>query len=309
MDELCDKPLPSYVGLMESGALRRRAEILHERLRACDLCPRLCGVNRLEGELGFCRSGSEARVSSCNRHTGEEPPISGTGGSGTVFLSNCTMRCIFCQNFPISQQGHGKVLSDSELAGRFLMLQKMGVHNLNFVTPTHFSAAIARAICIAAEKGLRLPIVYNTSGYERVEVIRMLEGIVDIYMPDAKYINPQLAKKYSDAPDYVEHNLPALQEMQRQVGDLKFDEQGMARRGLLIRHLVLPGAPDDSIAILKMIRDQVSPHAFVSLMSQYFPAHRAHEVEPMDRRLQPEEYEKVLAWMEDSSLDGFVQNI
>jgi putative pyruvate formate lyase activating enzyme len=293
--------------LAASGELQERADALREKLRACRLCPRNCGIDRTAGQLGFCKAGARAVVSSFNAHHGEEPPISGERGSGTVFLAHCTMRCKFCQNFPISQQGHGKEMNADQLADCYLKLQRRGVHNLNFVTPTHYSAAIVEALVGAVGKGFRLPIVYNTSGYESVEVLRLLEGIVDIYLPDAKYVDPEKARAYSDAPDYVERNLPALREMRRQVGDLELDEWGIARRGLIIRHLVLPGAPDDSISVLRMIKEQVSPTAFVALMSQYFPANAAHGIEPLNRRVSPEEYEKVVEYMEESGLDGFIQ--
>ena len=266
-------PQPSYLALAQTGELARRAEAWRALASPCRLCPRKCGVDRAAGELGFCRGGILASVSSCNAHHGEEPPISGHRGSGTVFFAHCTMRCKFCQNFPISQLGHGAEVTDAELAERFLMLQRMKCHNLNLVTPSHYLHAIAAALVLAVQKGFRLPIVYNCSGFESVEALRLADGIVDIYMPDMKYADPKKAALYSDAPGYVDANIPALQEMQRQVGDLVCDEDGVARRGLLVRHLVLPGAEEDSIQVLRILHDQVSPTLYLSLMSQYFPAH------------------------------------
>jgi len=300
-------PQPSYLALAQTGELARRAEALRALASPCRLCPRKCGVDRAAGELGFCRGGILACVSSCNAHHGEEPPISGHRGSGTVFFAHCTMRCKFCQNFPISQLGHGAEVTDAELAERFLMLQRMKCHNLNLVTPSHYLHAIAAALVLAVQKGFRLPIVYNCSGFESVEALRLADGIVDIYMPDMKYADPKKAALYSDAPGYVDANIPALQEMQRQVGELVCDEDGVARRGLLVRHLVLPGAEEDSIQVLRILHDQVSPTLYLSLMSQYFPAHKAHETPPLDRRIDPDAYHRVVDCMETLGLNGWVQ--
>jgi len=298
---------PRYLALYESGELIRRAEALRERARACALCPRRCGVDRSAGQTGFCRAGWNARVASHNAHTGEEPPISGTRGSGTVFFSFCTLRCIFCQNYPISQLGNGREVSDEELAGYFLALQKMQCHNLNLVTPTHYLHAIISALALAVEKGFRLPIVYNTSGYESLDTLRLLAAIVDVYLPDIKYGDPAKAKAYSSAPDYIEHNLPALREMLRQVGHLACDDDGLARHGLIVRHLVLPGAEHESIAILERLCDEVSPTTHVSLMSQYFPAHQAPHTPPLDHRIDPVAYHDLVDWIETTDLRGWVQ--
>jgi putative pyruvate formate lyase activating enzyme len=299
---------PGYLALARSGELEGRARALRERIRSCDLCPRRCGIDRSAGQTGYCRAGEKASVASFNVHTGEEPPISASRGSGTVFFAHCTMRCRYCQNFPISQFGHGREMSDSELAGCFLDLQKRGCHNLNLVTPTHYSHAWLSALVIAVGEGFHLPIVYNTSGYESVEILRILEGAIDIYMPDMKYSDPELARRYSDAADYVERDLEAVREMQRQVGDLVLDDEGVARRGLLVRHLVMPGDEDDSIEVLRSLESRVSPTAYVSLMSQYFPAHKAMETPPLDRRVDPDAYERVAEWMASTQLRGWIQS-
>lgn len=295
------------MALARSGELARRVKQIQSLASPCRLCPRQCQVKRNEGQTGYCRGGWNARVASYNAHRGEEPPISGSRGSGTVFFSFCTMRCVFCQNFPISQMGNGNDVTDEELAEQFLKLQQMGCHNLNLVTPTHFLHAFVSALGIAVEQGFRLPIVYNTSGFESLEALKLLDGIVDVYMPDMKYIDPEKAQRYSDAPDYVEHDLAAVQEMFRQVGNLQIDDDGLARRGLLVRHLVIPGAEMESIEVLRTLRDKVSPTAFVSLMNQYFPAHRAVEMPPLDRTVDLDAYEKVANWMANTDLQGWIQ--
>jgi putative pyruvate formate lyase activating enzyme len=298
---------PGYLDLAASGELAVRAEVLQESVRACSLCPRSCGVDRVAGQKGYCRGGLRASVSSSNPHHGEEPPISGCRGSGAVFFANCTLRCLFCQNYPISQLGHGREVSHERLADAFLDLQRQGCHNLNLVTPTHYLHAILSALAIAVGSGFRLPIVYNTSGYERVETLRQLDGVVDVYMPDIKYGDVDKARSYSDAADYPERNIEALREMQRQVGDLVLDDAGIAVRGLLVRHLVLPGAERDSIPLLRALRDRVSPSAYVSLMSQYFPAFRASETPPLNRRVDPRAYKRIVDWMAESGLRGWIQ--
>ncbi|HBF33107.1 TPA: radical SAM protein [Candidatus Sumerlaeota bacterium] len=298
---------PSYLALAESGELARRAETLREKYACCDLCPRLCRANRLDGKIGYCKAGTLASVASVNPHHGEEPPITGTRASGTVFFDHCTLRCVYCQNFRISQGDSQHEISDAELAEAYLELQRKGCHNLNLVTPTHYLPSIVSALCLAVKQGFELPIVYNSSGYERVETLQLLDGIVDIYLPDCKYSDPKKAAQYSDAPNYMEANLTALREMHRQVGRLLLDDDDVALRGLLVRHLVLPGAAEDSIKVLQMLEDSVSPTLNVSVMSQYFPTHRAKEFPPLDRRVSREEYERVVEWMAQSTLRGFVQ--
>ncbi len=281
---------PSYLnlGLRE---IERRAEEALEKMYSCTLCPWKCGVNRFQGKkLGVCRSRSKAMVSSYNLHFGEEPPISGEKGSGTIFFTNCTLRCAFCQNYPISQYGAGKEYSDDELASMMLNLQDRGAHNINFVTPTHFVANILNALYIAVKKGLRIPLVYNTSGYELIETLKLLDGIIDIYLPDIKYSDNRMAKKYSMAKDYVKYNREALKEMYRQVGNLKLNKKGIAVKGLIIRHLVLPNGISGTRKALEFIAKELSPEVTVSLMSQYFPANKANSIPELSRGITSEEY-------------------
>ncbi len=300
---------PSYLGL-GVGEIKRRAELAYEGLRSCELCPWRCRVNRMEGgKRGVCRSYSRVKVASYNLHYGEEPPISGRRGSGTIFFSNCTLRCVFCQNYPISQLGTGKEYSDEELAEMMLYLQEEGAHNINFVTPTHFVANILNALYIAVNKGFRLPLVYNTSGYELEETLKLLDGIIDIYLPDIKYSDDKMAKKYSRAKDYVKHNRAALKEMYRQVGNLILNEEGVAVRGLIIRHLVLPNDISGTRESLRFIAEELSPEVTISLMSQYFPAYRASSYRELWRRITPREYLAAVEAMELYGLkNGWTQD-
>ncbi len=296
---------PSYLPLWRSGALRRRAEAAREPLAGCDLCPRKCGVNRLAGEVGFCRAGELAKVASWNVHMWEEPPITGTRGSGTIFFSHCTGRCLFCQNYPISQLGVGQEVTAERLAEMMLELQRRGCHNINLVTPTHYVPQVLAALEIAAFRGLRIPLVYNTSGYDTVETLRLLDGVVDIYLPDAKYADDAVAQRISGFRDYVAHNRAALLEMQRQVGDtLVRDAMGVARRGMIIRHLVLPKGLAQTPEVLRWIAENVSRQVWVSLMAQYFPAHKAVDHEELGRRLLPYEYAEALEAFEAAGLEN-----
>ncbi|MEM5836248.1 MAG: radical SAM protein [Candidatus Aenigmatarchaeota archaeon] len=264
---------PSYLKLIESGKMEERIEKLYKILEKCELCPRKCHINRLVGEKGVCRSGLKLKISSFFPHFGEEDVLVGTHGSGTIFLSNCSLRCVYCQNYEISHLGEGKEFSEEEVSEMMLSLQKMGCHNINLVTPTHFAPQLVKAIKIAGEKGLRLPIVWNCGGYENVKVIKLLDGIVDIYMPDIKYGSNEGAKKYSDPPvqDYWDRCKEAVKEMYHQVGDLKV-ENGLAIRGLLIRHLVLPNNIAETFNVLNFIAKEISPNSYVNIMSQYYPA-------------------------------------
>jgi putative pyruvate formate lyase activating enzyme len=282
---------PAYVALHRSGRLAARAQAAWAMLSNCELCPHCCGVNRLAGERGFCRMGELPKVSSWNLHSWEEPPISGTRGSGTIFFSGCTGRCRFCQNYPISQLGYGQVVSIERLADMMVELQRKGAHNINLVTPTHFLPAILAALPTAIRAGLRLPLVYNTSGYERVEMLRLLEGVVEIWLPDAKYADQAIARSLSGFTDYVENNQAALRELYRQVGpELVLDEEGIARRGLVVRHMILPAALSGTAQVLAWVAQNLSPKVHVSLMDQYFPAHRAVGDPLLGRKLRPEEY-------------------
>jgi putative pyruvate formate lyase activating enzyme len=288
--------IPSYITLHEKGELRQRIKLLQEFLKECRLCPRECRVNRLDGEVGVCQAGSELMVSSAFPHFGEEPPLVGYQGSGTIFLTHCNLRCIFCQNYDISHLGGGERITSSDMARNMIRLQEMDCHNINFVTPTHYAPQIVGSLPEAIEKGLRLPIVYNCSGYESMEVIRLLEGIVDIYMPDVKYLDEKHSKRFSNAPDYPEVIKKILKEMHRQVGDLTTNAKGIAERGLLIRHLVMPNEVASSEAVLKFIAEEISVHSYVNIMDQYRPEYRAHEYPEINRRITHKEYMEAIQW-------------
>jgi putative pyruvate formate lyase activating enzyme len=273
--------------------LTERIEAAYKLLGACRVCPRECGVNRLKDDkLGFCRSGLNPVIASVSPHHGEEPPISGTRGSGTIFFANCNLRCEYCQNYPISQLGHGTERTTGELACQMLWQQEQNCHNVNLVTPTHFVPQILQALGIARERGFRLPIVYNTSGYDSVEALRLLDGVVDIYLPDMRYADDAVALRYSIAPQYVEINRAAVKEMYRQVGNLVMDDEGIARSGLLIRHLVLPHGLAGTDGVMRFLAGAISRDVYISLMSQYFPAYRAGEPGHISRRITEEEYDE-----------------
>ena len=288
--------IPSYIHLFEKGELQQRGRLLKEFLKECRLCPRACGVNRLSAEIGVCQAGLELEVSSAFPHFGEEPPLVGYHGSGTIFLTHCNLRCIFCQNYDISHLGTGKPMTSSDMARVMVRLQEMGCHNINFVTPTHYTPQIVASLPEAIEMGLRLPIVYNCSGYESLEVVRLLEGVVDIYMPDAKYLDSKRSKQFSNAPDYPGVLKEILKEMHRQVGDLTVDSKGIAERGLLIRHLVMPHGVASSEAVLRFIAEEISIHSYVNVMDQYRPEYRAHECPEINRRVTQKEYLEATQW-------------
>lgn len=293
----------SYVELYERGILKKRKEELYKLLEKCHLCPRKCLVNRLQDEKGFCGAGKRVAVSSYNLHFGEEPPISGYRGSGTIFFTHCNLRCCFCQNYPISQLGNGQEVEISELAKMMIKLQKLGAHNINFVTPTHFVPQIVEALELAVREGLKIPLVYNSGGYDSVETLKLLDGVVDIYMPDAKYSNPQSARTYSRAADYFEVNKKALLEMHRQVGDLKMDREGIAKQGLLIRHLVMPEDVVGSRRALEFIAKNISQNTYMSIMAQYHPAHLAFEFPELSRKISKTEYDAVLKMADELGLE------
>jgi putative pyruvate formate lyase activating enzyme len=282
--------IPSYMSLYEKGKLSQRIRNLKEFLTECRLCPRECRVNRLDGEVGFCQAGSELMVSSAFPHFGEESPLVGYSGSGTIFLTHCNLRCLFCQNYDISNLGSGDPITSSDMARVMVRLQEMGCHNINFVTPTHYAPQIVASLPEGIERGLRLPIVYNCSGYESLEVIQLLEGIVDIYMPDVKYLDEKHSKRFSNARDYPEVIREVLKEMHRQVGDLTTSSKGIAERGLLIRHLVMPNGVASTEAVLKFIAEEISAHSYVNIMDQYRPEYRAHEYPEINRRITHKEY-------------------
>jgi putative pyruvate formate lyase activating enzyme len=299
---------PSYIAAFHSGALRARMDEALQRLVACFLCPRKCGVNRLHDERGYCATGRRAIVCSTFAHHGEEPPVSGDNGSGIIFFSRCNMRCVYCQNHHFSQSEEGKAVSAEELARFMLDRQEEGCHNINLATPTHVMPQILEALVLAVPQGLNIPLVYNTSGYELPEAIALLDGIVDIYLPDMRYADAATAQKYSDAPDYPAHNQAGILAMHRQVGVARFNEDGTIARGLIIRHLVLPGGLSETKAILDFIAREVSQETYISLMSQYFPTFQAHEHPPLDRRLYLDEYEKAVGMMQEAGLhNGWIQ--
>jgi putative pyruvate formate lyase activating enzyme len=303
---------PGYTGLYRSGELERRTEALEARLCSCDICPRECRVNRLESEVGFCHSGHRPIVAAVCAHHGEEPAISGSRGSGTVFFGNCNLRCVYCQNYQISQNHkvqEANEIEPSELAGRMLYLQnRLNCHNINLVTPSHFVPQIVRAVLEAVPMGLRLPLVYNTSSYDMLETLRELEGIVDIYLADLRYASNRYAARFSGAADYRERARAAIQEMYRQVGDLVIDEEGIARRGLIVRHLILPNRLAGSRDSLTWLVNEVSPTVTVSVMAQYNPCHRAGRIPLLAREINQEEYAEVLQLLEELGIEnGWVQ--
>jgi len=293
---------PGYLKLQKSGELKVRIKKLYKLLKECRICPRKCGVNRLKGEKGFCKSGLEPVVSSFYPHFGEEPPISGSKGSGTIFFAHCSLKCVFCQNYPISHLGNGNEISVEKLAEEMFNLQKMGCHNINLVTPTHFTPQIVQALSIAIERGLHIPLVYNCGGYEAVKTLRLLEGIVDIYMPDIKYGGKEEGKKYSSASNYFEVAKKAVKEMFKQVGNLQLNKEGIAYKGLLVRHLILPHGLAKTRNVFEFIAKEISPLTYISLMSQYFPAYRAQEFRELNRRITQEEYEEALEITEELGL-------
>ena len=300
----------NYHALYQSGELHQRVHEAYRRLAACDLCPHDCGVNRIKSERGICGAGLKPKIASANVHRGEEPPISGTKGSGTIFLSGCSLKCVFCQNFPISQFGNGEEIGTKELASRMLRLQRQGVHNINFVTPTHFMPQILAALWLAIPQGFMLPIVWNSSGYEKVDILSLLDGVVSIYLPDMKYSDDNQAHLISGAPDYCSTNRAAVKEMLRQVGHLRVNEEGIATGGLIIRHLVLPERRAGSLETLPWIAENLGSETHIALMSQYFPAHKAAGMAGMDRPLSHEEYDAAVLALEEAGLDnGWVQDL
>jgi putative pyruvate formate lyase activating enzyme len=286
---------PAYLSLLRSGELKERVHLAYQRLQDCDLCARYCHVNRCQTIQGaVCRTGERAVVHSFGPHHGEEDVLRGWRGSGTIFFSWCNLRCVFCQNWHISHKGVGRPVEPEEIAAMMLELQEDGCHNINLVSPSHVVAQILAAVLIAAQGGLRLPLVYNTGGYDSPEALALLDGVVDIYMPDMKYGDPETARAYSRVRNYTEMNRAAAKEMYRQVGDLALGENGIARRGLLIRHLVLPGGLAGTNEVLAFIAREISPRTYVNLMDQYRPCYRADQYTPLDRPTTPDEYRAAL---------------
>ncbi len=283
----------SYLAL-SPAELRERAACAEELLKECTLCPRNCKVDRTSGETGFCRTGDRPFVASWGPHFGEERPLVGRFGSGTIFFSRCNLGCVFCQNWTISHSGEGEEISVERLARVMLDLQGLGCHNINLVTPTHQMPMILHSLSVAADKGLTLPIVYNCGGYESVEALRILDGVVDIYMPDFKYSDPETALRYSKAKDYPDIAKAALREMHRQVGDLRTDESGIACRGLLVRHLVLPEGLAGTREVVRFIAEEISRNTYLNIMDQYHPCYKASEYPALDRRITDREYKEAV---------------
>ncbi len=285
---------PAYIETSRRGLLAEKIREADERLNDCDLCPRTCRVNRIAGETGVCKTGRHAWVSSYNAHFGEEAPLVGGRGSGTIFFTHCNLLCLFCQNYDISHQGVGRAISAASLAAIMLQLQKAGCHNINLVTPSHVVPQILGALALAIDGGLNIPMVYNSSGYDRVQTLRLLDGVVDIYMPDFKFWSSDFARRTCDAPDYPNIARRALKEMHRQVADLVVDERGIARRGLLVRHLVMPGRLDDTREIMRFIARDISPQTYVNVMPQYRPCGRASDFPQLASPLAAVDYENAL---------------
>jgi len=291
-----------YLALHEEGKLADRIAAAREKLTPCIVCPRRCRVDRLADEKGVCRTGAGAVVSSYGPHFGEESPLVGTGGSGTIFMTHCNLLCVFCQNYEISHQGQGVLADAGRLAAMMVSLQRQGCHNINFVTPSHVVPQILAALPGAVEKGLTLPLVYNSSGYDSVETLRLLEGIIDIYMPDFKFWTGDSGKRYAGAEDYAEVARRAVAEMHRQVGDLVLDDRGVAVRGLLVRHLVMPGGGDETREILHFMGREISTDTYVNVMDQYRPCGKASRYPPLDRPLSGDEYRQALESAREAGL-------
>ena len=298
--------LPLYLEKLTFNELKKRVDALHQLMVECRICPNECLAKRTEGETGECHSTDEVYISSVGPHFGEEPPLVGTNGSGTIFFTNCNLDCQFCQNYDISHLGMGEKASTSDLARSMLQLQQIGCHNINLVTPTHFSPQIVDALILAVEKGLELPIVYNCGGYESFETLKLLEDIIDIYMPDIKYSIDENALKYSSVQNYWKTVKLAVKEMHQQVGDLKLSKRGIAQRGLLVRHLVLPNDIAGSKAVIDFVSNEISTDTYLNIMDQYRPAYHANIYPELNRRITPSEYKEVVDYASSKGLSrGF----
>ena len=298
------EPYPSYLRLYENGELGRRARRLLDLLEDCTVCPHQCHVNRKKEERGFCQATAEPEIASYGPHFGEEEPLVGSHGSGTIFFSHCNLRCVFCQNYEISRAWDAERVSLEELASIMVSLQARGCHNINLVTPSHYVPQIVGALEIAVGKGLHTPLVYNSGGYDAVDTLKLLDGIVDIYMPDFKYASGEVSRKYSGVRDYPEVARLAIKEMHRQVGDLVIDEEGIARRGLIIRHLVLPHGLAGTKEVMEFIAKEISPRSYVNLMAQYYPAFKAYQYPEIARRISRKEFEEAL-WIAREASEEF----
>jgi len=295
--------LAAYLELYGSGKLRERVDAAVSLLESCSVCPRSCSVNRLAGDLGKCCTPREAMVSSYGPHFGEEAPLVGRRGSGTIFFTNCNLRCLFCLNYPISQLGEGQKVSKEELAYMMLSLQAKGCHNVNLVSPTHVVPQILEALELAVESGLHLPLVYNSGGYDSAETLRILDGVVDIYMPDMKYDDEETARELSGIENYPEINKAAIREMHRQTGDLEINEEGVAQRGLLVRHLVLPHGLAGTKGVVNFLSKEISRNTYVNIMAQYHPCHQAFQIPTLGQRISSTEFREALSLAHEAGLN------
>lgn len=286
--------LPMYLETLTPIELKERSEKLNELLKECRLCPNECLADRANGETGDCHSTDEVMISSYGPHFGEEPPLTGNFGSGTIFFTNCNLSCQFCQNYDISQIGRGEPVTIKDLAQIMISLQNRDCHNINLVTPTHFTPQIVDSLILAIDKGLQIPLVYNCGGYESVETLKLLEGIIDIYMPDIKYSSNETAEKYSLIKNYWDFVRKAVREMHRQVGNLKISKRGIAQRGLLVRHLILPNDIAGSKRVIDFLAEEISKDTYLNLMDQYYPSYRANQYEELNRRISKEEYYEII---------------
>jgi len=294
--------LPAYLRLYEEGGLEDRVSKVQAMLKSCRLCPRECAVDRTSGEKGVCRTGELAVVSSYSPHFGEEDPLVGARGSGTIFFSHCNLLCLFCQNYEISHLGEGREVAPAQLTKMMLSLQQMGCHNINFVSPSHVVAQILAALPQAVAEGLRVPLVYNTGGYDSVETLKLVEGVFDIYMPDLKFMDGEVSAKFCRARNYPEMAKAAIKEMHRQVGDLVINQQGIAERGLLIRHLVLPGGLAGTKEAMRFLAQKISTQTYVNIMAQYRPCGQAWEHPPLHRQITAAEYEEAVALAQEERI-------
>ena len=296
---------PGYVALAQNGELGARVQEAFRRLEACDLCPHRCSVDRLQDETGRCRTGAQALVCSFHPHFGEEAPLVGRRGSGTIFIAWCNLHCHFCQNYELSQMGQGAAVEAASLARMMLELQAMGCHNINVVSPSHVVPHLLAALDIATAHGLCLPLVYNTGGYDALDTLALLDGVVDIYMPDMKYGDAAVAEEHSEAPEYPAVNFAAVREMHRQVGDLMLDKRGVAVRGLLVRHLVLPNGLAGTERVVRFLAEEVSKDTYINIMDQYRPCYRAHNMPGLDRRITAQEYAEAVGLAQQAGLHRF----
>ncbi len=285
---------PAYLRSLRQNELQEKVRIANEWLSDCKICPRECGINRLDGKVGFCGLGSKAVIASANPHFGEEAPLVGTSGSGTIFLTSCNLKCVFCQNYEISHLMEGREVTGSEFADIMLELQKMGCHNINFVTPSHLVPQILEATLIAAKNGLKIPLVYNSGGYDQLKTLKLLDGVFDIYMPDLKFMSSDASHALMKAPDYPKRVKSAIKEMHRQVGDLEINESGIATRGLLVRHLVMPNDLAETGKAMRFLAEEVSTNTYVNIMNQYRPCGQAMSHEGLDRSVTRDEYSQAV---------------